>query len=311
VVRSTSNGSGRKVFVKILYWGPHKGGKTTIVETLHRLTKENDIDIIPTGDMQKIEKYNGATLYFDKATFQSLVEISVYYDLYTVPGSVRFKPIRKKIFRDIDGIIFVFNSEKSQWENNIKSLKELKELATDTLINKIPLVVMLNKKDLQDSVSMSEVEQLLKDEGLMYEEEHPLYIWNPIIFETIGTYKNQKNVFRAFKECARRAGLYSIYGTGSAPTIQIPEKKIARVNFTLPNRLKNEWEIFAKETLGTSLSQMIRNAVKEYRSKYEQLEKQSGNIEMQLLEMRIEKMISEKMEKMIEKFKLQSNTEIK
>jgi len=306
MVKIKTNDIGRKVIVKILYWGPRKGGKTTIVETLHRLTKENDMDIIPTEDMQKIGFSSGATLYFDKATFQSLVEISVFYELYTVPGSERFRPIRKKIFRDTDGIIFVFNSEKSQWDNNIKSLKELREITADTLIKKIPIVVMLNKKDLQDTVNISEIEQLLKGEDLIFEQEHPLYIWNPLIYETIGTFENQKNVFRAFKECTRRIGLYSIYGTGMAPSIQLPEEKITRINFTLPKRLKKEWETFAKETLNTTLSQMIRNAVRDYHSKYMHIEKESSNFEMQIIERRIEKIIDLKIEEAMKKLRPKS-----
>jgi len=311
MVKIKTNELGRKVTVKILYWGPRKGGKTTIVEGLHRLTKENDMDIIPIGDMQKIGFSSGATLYFDKATFQSLVEISIFYEVYTVPGSERFRPIRKKIFRDIDGIIFVFNSEKSQWDNNVKSLKELIEITAGNLIKKIPLVVMLNKKDLDETVDILEVEQLLKDEGLIFEQENPLHIWNPKVYETIGTFENQKNVFRSFKECARRIGLYSIYGTGMAPSIQIPEKKITRINFTLPKRLKKEWETFAKETLNTTLSQMIRNAVREYRSKYTYIEKESSNFEMQIMERRIEKIIDLKIEKAMKKLNPQVSKEEK
>ncbi len=311
MVKIKTNDIGRKVTVKILYWGPHKGGKTTIVETLHRLTKESDMDVVPTGDLQKIAFGTGATLYFDRTTFQSLVDISIFYEVITVPGSERFRPIRKKIFRDTDGIIFVFNSEKSQWNNNIKSLKELKEITADSLIKNIPIVVMMNKKDLLETVNILEVEQLLKDEGLIFEEEHPLHIWNPKVYETIGTFENQKNVFRTFKECTRRIGLYSIYGTGSAPNIQISEKKIARINFTLPKRFKKEWETFAKQTLNISLSQMIRNAVREYRSKYMQIEKESSSIEMQIMEKRIEKIINHKIEEAMEKLKPKGNKEEK
>jgi len=60
-----------KVCLKIVYWGMAGSGKTTILKTLYRLTKESKKDIIPIGNLQIIEKDSGATLYFDRGIFQS------------------------------------------------------------------------------------------------------------------------------------------------------------------------------------------------------------------------------------------------
>ena len=57
-------------YIKILYWGMFSSGKTTSVDTLYRLTKENQKDIEPTGDLKKISTASGATLYFDRGVFQ-------------------------------------------------------------------------------------------------------------------------------------------------------------------------------------------------------------------------------------------------
>jgi signal recognition particle receptor subunit beta len=278
-----------KIYIKILYWGPHLSGKTTILDTLDKLTREKEIDILPIGSLTKIKKPNGTTIYFDRGIFQYTKQSNVFYNLFTVAGSSQFSTIRKKIFKGTDGVIFVFDSQKSRIDDNIDSLKELKEVAKDDIIKKVPLIIMLNKRDSLDPISASEVEQILKNKGLMYEPEHPLYIWNPIIFETIGLYENQKNVYEAFIECTNLIDLY------------LKEKKPikdARINLILPEQLKNEWEIFAKEILKTSLSQMIRDAVREYQNKYKNL----GNVYVDL-ESRIEKLIFEKMGKVLEKLK--------
>jgi len=100
MVRYTNDG---KVYIKILYWGMAGSGKTTILETLYKLTTENEKDIEPFGDLTKIAKTSGATLYFDRCIFQSTKQKNrgtVFYHLYTVAGQKRFSPLRKKVFKD-------------------------------------------------------------------------------------------------------------------------------------------------------------------------------------------------------------------
>jgi GTPase SAR1 family protein len=298
MVRYTTYQGRKQKYLKILYWGPYQSGKTTILDTLYKIIKQQDKDIIPEGDITKIQRAGGATLYFDRVVFADILEESseqerVFYQIYTVVGAKRFAPIRKKVFRRTDSVIFVFDSQKSRLKENIESLKELKEISKGKLVKKIPLTIMLNKQDLPETVNRSEVEQILKDEGLMFESDDPSYTWNPIIFETIGLYDKHKNVYEAFMECAYRTKLY------------LEDKKTtktARINLTLTEELKNEWEIFARDVLNKSLSQMIRDAVREYRNKYIQSEEVQDT-----LEAKIEKIISEKMEKIMEKLKLKDD----
>ncbi|MFX1554085.1 MAG: ADP-ribosylation factor-like protein, partial [Promethearchaeota archaeon] len=125
MVRFTAD---HKVYIKILYWGMAGSGKTTIVDTLYRYTKENEIDIEPTGNLTKISMASGSTLYFDRGIFQSTKQQSrgkVFYHVYTVAGQRRFSPLRKKIFKGTDGVIFVVDSQTHFFEDNIESLKEL------------------------------------------------------------------------------------------------------------------------------------------------------------------------------------------
>jgi len=68
MVRFTAD---HKVYIKILYWGMAGSGKTTIVDTLYRLTKEQKKDIEPTGNLTKIAMASGSTLYFDRGIFNS------------------------------------------------------------------------------------------------------------------------------------------------------------------------------------------------------------------------------------------------
>ncbi len=213
MVRVTAD---HRIYIKILYWGMAGSGKTTIVDTLFRLTKEQKKDIEPTGNLTKIAMASGSTLYFDRGIFQSVKERK-YYHVYTVAGQSRFSPLRKKIFKGSDGVIFVVDSQTHLFEDNIESLKELKKVAKGSLIKEIPLLLMLNKKDLTETISASEFEQILKEEELWYDPPHKLTFWDPIIYESCALYDKKREIYRSFYECARRTALYHIYGNGTAP----------------------------------------------------------------------------------------------
>ncbi|MHA1492345.1 MAG: ADP-ribosylation factor-like protein [Promethearchaeota archaeon] len=214
MVRFTAD---HKVYIKILYWGMAGSGKTTIVDTLYRLTKDYKKPILPTGNLTKISMASGSTLYFDRGIFQSKKTEKVFYHVYTVAGQNRFSPLRKKIFKGTDGVIFVVDSQTHFFEDNIESLKELKNITRGKLIKEIPLIIMLNKQDLKEVIGEEDFKQVLKDEKLWYEPDNKLYIWNPINYKTCALYNQTKDIYRSFSECARRTGLYQIYGDGKAP----------------------------------------------------------------------------------------------
>jgi GTPase SAR1 family protein len=211
-----------KVYLKIVYWGMGGSGKTTILKTLYKITKESKKDIVPIGELQIIEKDSGATLYFDRGLFQSTKQKKVYYRVYTVAGQKGFSPLRRKIFAktddQTDAVILVIDSQTHFLEDNIESLLELKNMARNRLINEIPMIVMLNKQDLDNVIDVEDFKHVLNDEKLWYDTDHDLYIWNPLIYTSCALYEQQKEVYRSFHECARRTVLYHIYGDGKAPT---------------------------------------------------------------------------------------------
>ena len=77
---------------------------------------------------------------------------------------------------------------------------------------------MLNKRDLDDLISVDEWEGIMKDEGLLLPQSHDLADWNPIIYETVALPgQKQKNIYPIFSELARRCIMYQVYGDGNAP----------------------------------------------------------------------------------------------
>lgn len=202
---------------KIVYWGIGGSGKTTILKSLYKISKQKQTNIMPTSKITQIAKNNGSTLYFDRCFFNSANHENVCYRVFTVAGQWSFSPLRKKITEDADGIIFVADSQKEFIEDNIESIKELKNVVEQRLIKKIPFIIMLNKQDLNNVIDADTFRELLKKEKLWYDSDNPLSNWNPIIYETCALYEKHSNIAISFEECARRTLIYNVEGDGNAP----------------------------------------------------------------------------------------------
>ncbi|MCF8093762.1 MAG: GTPase domain-containing protein [Desulfobacteraceae bacterium] len=153
----------REVQVKIVYYGPGRGGKTTNLEYINRKFKKRILN-----EMVTVKTYGDRTLFFDFLPFD-IGEIkghSIKIQLYTVPGQVKYNATRRLVLRGVDGIVFVADSMDLRREMNIRSLENLKanlESFNKNLFN-IPLVMQYNKRDLADEgIPILSVETLEKD----------------------------------------------------------------------------------------------------------------------------------------------------
>ncbi|MHA2038011.1 MAG: ADP-ribosylation factor-like protein [Promethearchaeota archaeon] len=185
-------GDGTLVF-KICFYGPSLGGKTTALDWVYR--REG----LASGDMQQIQDPTGRTLFFDRVVARVS---NVVFQVYTVAGQRRHKFQRQTVLKGTDAVIFTFDSLIDQWEENLWSLKELLRFYGDKLIPpeafappEVPLVLLANKRDLEDIVEISKIRKVL-DVAKM---NHCL------IYETIAI--QGINVKRAFVYAARQAVL--------------------------------------------------------------------------------------------------------
>ncbi|MFX1377024.1 MAG: ADP-ribosylation factor-like protein [Promethearchaeota archaeon] len=185
-------GDGTLVF-KICFYGPSLGGKTTALDWVYR--KEG----LASGDMQQIQDPTGRTLFFDRVVARVS---NVVFQVYTVAGQRRHKFQRQTVLKGTDAVIFTWDSLIDQWGEDIWSLKELLRFYGDKLIPEkpfdppdVPMVVLANKRDLEDIVEISKIRKALDTAHL----DHTL------IYETIAI--QGINVKRAFVYAARQAVL--------------------------------------------------------------------------------------------------------
>lgn len=137
------------VQVKVVYYGPGRGGKTTNLEYINRRFRSQI-----QSEMVSLKTHGDRTLFFDFLPFDmgQIKGYEIKIQLYTVPGQVKYNATRKLVLKGVDGIVFVADAQVRQREKNIQSLNQLHEnlLEYKESIFRIPLVIQFNKVDLRD-----------------------------------------------------------------------------------------------------------------------------------------------------------------
>ena len=153
----------REVQVKVVYYGPGRGGKTTNLEYIYKKFNSQ----IKT-EMVTIKTHGDRTLFFDFLPFDigKINGYDVKIQLYTVPGQVKYNATRRLVLRGVDGIVFVADAMAVRREKNILALKNLQENLANykKSIFKLPLVMQYNKMDLNEQgIPLLDLKTLEKD----------------------------------------------------------------------------------------------------------------------------------------------------
>jgi len=149
-----------EVQIKLIYYGPGRGGKTSNLKYIYEKFKER-----MTTELMTVKTYGDRTLFFDFLPIDigKIMGYTVKIQLYTVPGQVKYKATRRLVLRGVDGVVFVADSMAMREKLNILSLKDLQENLTyfDKNIFKIPLVLQYNKRDLEkEGIPLLPIERL-------------------------------------------------------------------------------------------------------------------------------------------------------
>ncbi len=137
----------REIQIKIVYYGPGRGGKTTNLEYVVQKQKRR----LKT-EMVKIETRANRTLFFDYLPIDmgKIEGFDVKIQLYTAPGQKRYDAFRKLVLNGVDGVVFVADSMTVCRKRNIDSFDNLRANLTRVKknIGDTPLVIQCNKSDL-------------------------------------------------------------------------------------------------------------------------------------------------------------------
>jgi signal recognition particle receptor subunit beta len=104
------NQATKELQVKIVYYGPAMGGKTTNLVQVHDHVQTNAGN---KGKLVSLATSSDRTLFFDFLPIEAMTikGFKTKFQLYTVPGQVIYNTTRQLVLRGVDGIVFVADSQ--------------------------------------------------------------------------------------------------------------------------------------------------------------------------------------------------------
>ena len=145
------NQATKELQVKIVYYGPAMGGKTTNLVQVH--------DHVQTaqgnkGKLVSLATSSDRTLFFDFLPIEamSIKGFKTKFQLYTVPGQVIYNTTRQLVLRGVDGIVFVADSQYEKMPENVESFTNLEENLKTLKLNlaDIPYVAAIQQARLAE-----------------------------------------------------------------------------------------------------------------------------------------------------------------
>lgn len=172
----------REISCKVVYYGPGLGGKTTNLQYIHR-----KVDPRVRGKLVSLATQTERTLFFDfvPISLGKIKGLNTRFHFYTVPGQSFYNRSRQAILKNVDGIVFVADSQEDRLDANIDSYynmeENLQEYGYD--IKKIPLVLQWNKRDMPTALP---IEVLSREVNLLQSPEFEAVAVTGVgVFETL------------------------------------------------------------------------------------------------------------------------------
>jgi len=158
------NQATKELQVKIVYYGPALGGKTTNLVKVHEHVQTAQGN---KGKLVSLATSSDRTLFFDFLPIEAVAikGFKTKFQLYTVPGQVIYNTTRQLVLRGVDGIVFVADSQYEKMEENVKSFGNLEESLRSLNLNiaDIPYVLQYNKRDLPNVAPVEYMDFLLNN----------------------------------------------------------------------------------------------------------------------------------------------------
>jgi signal recognition particle receptor subunit beta len=150
----------REVLIKLVYYGPGLGGKTTTLQKVHAASPAET-----RGKIVSLATPVDRTLYFDFMPLRvgPVHGYPVRLQLFTVPGQVYFNATRKLVLTGADGVVFVADSQRERQDANLESLQNLAANLSEQerSLAGVPHVLQYNKRDLSNVISIADLNAAL------------------------------------------------------------------------------------------------------------------------------------------------------
>jgi signal recognition particle receptor subunit beta len=147
----------RQLTLKLVYYGPALSGKTTNLKALH-----GRVDDRGRGRLMILDTRDDRTLFFDLLPiFFRASNWSFRIKVYTVPGQPMHETTRRVVLQGADGVVFVADSSPDKRAANADAWHELDANLRRLQLERIPVVVQYNKRDLPDRMELADAERFI------------------------------------------------------------------------------------------------------------------------------------------------------
>jgi len=176
------NYSRMQMSAKIVYYGPGLCGKTTNLHWIYGHTAGDS-----RGEMVSLETETDRTLFFDLLPIDvgNIGGFETRLQLYTVPGQVFYNTTRKLVLKGVDGVVFVVDSQRPMLQANLDAFGNLRENLEEMglSVDSVPIVLQYNKRDLEDVLSVHELNRALNHHNWAWFEASAVH--GQGVFETL------------------------------------------------------------------------------------------------------------------------------
>lgn len=157
----------REIQCQIVYYGPLSAGKTTCIKCfLH-------VDPSPRGKTRYDPQAELTTRFdFIAPDVPPTKGMSTRLFLSTISGWAFPDADRRRLVKNVDGVVFVADSRRDQHLANLESMQELGENLRAHGVDpaRLPMVLLYNKRDLPEIVPVDEMNAALNVDGRPYFE---------------------------------------------------------------------------------------------------------------------------------------------
>ena len=162
-----------QVNARIVYWGVEGAGKTTNLHAAYTKLRPDH-----RGELRNVPTRLDPSLQYEVLPIElgDIAGVRTQIELIAVPGPAEQAPTRKQLLDQVDGVVFVVDSQRERIDANIASFEELRQAlrAYGRQIEDVPLLVQYNKRDLADPYALEDLHRKLDVKGA-------------IVFEAVAT----------------------------------------------------------------------------------------------------------------------------
>ena len=162
-----------QVNARIVYWGVEGAGKTANLHAAYAKLRPDH-----RGELRAEPTRLDPSVSYEVLPIElgDIAGVRTQIELIAVPGPAEQAPTRKQLLDQVDGVVFVVDSQPDRVDANIASFEELRRAlrAYGRQMEDVPLLVQYNKRDLADPYALEDLHRKLDVKGA-------------VVFESVAT----------------------------------------------------------------------------------------------------------------------------